>query len=104
MNFMNDINPNLVLAIGGAALVTYGLRLGGLLLAGHLPKNGGFRRFMDALPGTILISLVAPGIVSSGILGAVAALATAWCAWKTKNVLLAMLLGMGVVAAGRWIG
>ncbi len=97
------IDPSIVMAIAGAALATYGLRLGGLLLAEHLPKNGGFKRFMEALPGTILLSLVAPGIYSAGLLGAVAALATALCAWKTKNVLIAMLVGMALVAGGRLI-
>ena len=97
------IDPSIVMAIAGAALATYGLRLGGLLLAEHLPKNGGFKRFMEALPGTILLSLVAPGIYSAGLLGAVAALATALCAWKTKNILIAMLVGMGLVAGGRLI-
>jgi uncharacterized membrane protein len=91
------------LAIAGAALVTYALRLGGLLLAGRLPRNGGFRRLMDALPGTILISLVAPSIASAGILGGVAALATAFCAWKTRNILVAMVVGMVIVATGRWM-
>lgn len=97
------IDPSIVMAIAGAALATYGLRLGGLLLAEHLPQNGGFKRFMEALPGTILLSLVAPGIYSAGLLGAVAALATALCAWKTKNILIAMLVGMGLVAGGRLI-
>ncbi len=92
---------SIAMAIAGAALATYCLRLGGLLLAERLPKYGGFKRFMETLPGTILLSLVAPGIFSAGMLGGVAALATALCAWKTKNLLLAMIVGMGVVAAGR---
>lgn len=104
MNFSAPTDITIFLAIAGAALVTYALRLGGLLLAGRLPGNGGFRRFMDALPGTILISLVAPNIVSAGILGGVAALATALCAWKTRNVLVAMVVGMVIVAVGRWMG
>jgi len=103
MNIFSTIDPTVFLAIAAAALVTYGLRLGGLLLAQRLPQNGGFKRFMDTLPGTILLSLVAPGIVSAGPLGAIAALATALCAWKTKSVLAAMVLGMSIVAAGRWI-
>lgn len=37
-----------------AALVTYGLRLGGLLLSERLPKAPAFKRFMDALPGAVL--------------------------------------------------
>lgn len=101
MNHVSATDLSIALAITGAALATYSLRLGGLLLAGRLPKNGGFKRFMEALPGTILLSLVAPGIFSAGMLGGVAALATALCAWKTRNVLLAMVVGMGIVAAGR---
>ena len=92
---------SIAMAIAGAALATYSLRLGGLLLAERLPKNGGFRRFMETLPGTILLSLVAPGIFSAGMLGGAAALATALCAWKTKNLLLAMIAGMAIVATGR---
>ncbi|HSO19979.1 MAG TPA: AzlD domain-containing protein [Desulfosarcina sp.] len=101
MNSILSVDPSIAAAIAGAALATYGLRLGGLLLADHLPQNGSFRRFMDALPGTILLSLVAPGIFSSGLLGGAAAMATALCAWRTGNVLLAMVVGMGLVAGGR---
>ena len=104
MNFLTHSDITIFLAITGAALVTYGLRLGGLLLAGRLPQNGGFRRFMDTLPGTILLSLVAPGIASAGALGTAAALATAFCAWRTRNVLAAMVVGMGIVMVGRWMG
>jgi uncharacterized membrane protein len=88
----------------GAAGTTYGLRLGGLLLSDRLPQNGAFRRFMEALPGTILISLVAPGILAAGAWGALAAAATAICTWKTRNVFLAMLVGMMIVAATRYLG
>ena len=103
MTALSPTDLSIIMAIAGAALVTYSLRLGGLLLAEHLPKNGGFKSFMEALPGTILLSLVAPGIFSAGALGGVAALATALCAWKTKNLLLAMVVGMGLVAAGRLV-
>ena len=102
MNAMSSTDLSIFGAIAGAALATYGLRLGGLLLAQRLPKSGGFRRFMEALPGTILLSLVAPGIVSSGILGGFAAAATALCALRTRNLFLAMVVGMGIVAAGRF--
>jgi uncharacterized membrane protein len=101
MTISAETDLSIALAIAGAALATYALRLGGLLLAERLPTNGGFKRFMDALPGTILLSLVAPGIFSSGMLGGIAAMAIALCAWKTKNILFAMVVGMGMVAAGR---
>ena len=92
---------NSLLVIGLAAMVTYLLRSGGLLLAEALPRRGRVKAFMDALPGTILIALVAPGIFQAGMAGQAAAVATALCAWRTGNVLVSMLAGMGIVAGTR---
>jgi len=94
-------NASVLVTIGLAAMVTYLLRFGGLMLAGRLPRSGRWKRFMDALPGTILLSLIAPAIVSAGAWGGVGTLATALCAYKTKNVLLSMLLGVAIVALSR---
>jgi uncharacterized membrane protein len=91
------------LLIAAAALATYALRLGGLLLGDRMPATGRFRTFMDALPGTILLSLVAPGVISSGVAGCVAALLTGVCAYKTGNVFVSMLLGMAAMAAARYV-
>ena len=95
------IDAPVFLTIGFAAIVTYSLRFGGLMLASKLPNSGRWKRFMDALPGTILLSLIAPGIVSAGLWGGIGALATAVCAYKTKNVILSMLLGVAIVALHR---
>ena len=100
MAYLN-ISPVVLLTIGLAAIVTYSLRVGGLLLASRLPNSGRFKTFMDALPGTILLSLVAPGIFSSGFAGSIAALCTALCTYKTGNVFLSMLIGVAIVAIYR---
>jgi len=84
-----------------SALVTYGLRIGGLLLSERLPSTGRFKAFMDALPGTLLLSLIAPGIAASGIWGGVAALATAVSTYRTGNIFLSMVIGVAIVAVGR---
>lgn len=89
------------LAIGAAALTTYALRLGGLLLSSRLPQHGRFRTFMDALPGTLLVSLVAPNILAAGPWGLLAAACTAALAVKTRNLFLAMLAGMAIVGVAR---
>ncbi len=94
-------DAQVLLTIAAAAMVTYSLRFGGLILAGRLPQSGRWQRFMDALPGTILVSLIAPGIVSAGWWGGLGALATALCAYKTRNVILSMLLGVALVALHR---
>jgi uncharacterized membrane protein len=96
-----DFNAPVFLTIGLAAVVTYSLRFGGLMLAEKLPRSGRWKRFMDALPGALLLSLIAPAIVSAGVWGGVGALATAVCAYKTGNTLLSMLLGVAIVALHR---
>jgi len=103
---MNGAENNLavILAIAGAALVTYSFRFGGLLLSERLPGTGKFKDFMEALPGTILVALVAPGIITAGFWGCLAALATALLVWRTGNIFVAMLAGMIVVAGARHFG
>ena len=100
---MTDITLNLsvFLTIGLAAVVTYSLRFGGLMLASKLPDSGKFKRFMDALPGTILLSLIIPGMISAGGIGGAGAFCTAVCAYKTKNVFVSMLTGVLIVAVYR---
>ncbi|NNL78840.1 MAG: AzlD domain-containing protein [Desulfobacterales bacterium] len=97
------MTPNLAifLVISIAAILTYGLRIGGLLLSEKLPQQGLFQRFMEALPGTILLSLIAPGVVGIGLWGWIATASTAFCAYKTGNILLSMLVGMAVMIAHR---
>lgn len=103
---MTESNTDILvwLAIFGAASVTYALRIGGLLLAGKLPKTGWFKRFMDALPGTILLSLIVPAALAAGPIGWVATLCTGLCSLKTGNVFLSMVVGIVIVAAGRTVG
>ncbi|MGD9210677.1 MAG: AzlD domain-containing protein [Desulfobacteraceae bacterium] len=100
---MKVVDLQVLLTIVCAALVTYGLRSGGLLLADRLPVSKRLKSFMDALPGAILLSLIAPGVFSFGVLGGVATLCTAVCTYKTRNVFLAMVTGMIIVAVGRYL-
>ena len=100
---MNSMTTEMAtfLTIMGAALVTYIFRFGGLLLSERTPKSPGFKAFMEALPGTILLSLVVPGILSAGIWGWIAASATGLCAHKTGNLFLSMGLGVAIMAVQR---
>ncbi len=95
------IDPQVLLAVGLAVLVTYSLRLGGLLLASRFPRAGRFRQGMNALPGAMLFSLVLPSIVSEGVWGILAAGLTTLIVLRTRNSLLAMLAGMLVIFVSR---
>ncbi len=95
------IDSQVLVAVGLAAVATYSLRFGGLLLASRFPKTGRFRQGMDALPGALLLSLVIPGLVTEGTWGIIAGGLTAFVVLRTKNTFLAMLAGMLVIYLAR---
>ncbi len=92
-----------VTAILLAAGVTYALRLGGLLLADRLPKSGPARRFLDTLPGTLLLSLTVPGALHAGIAGMLGLAACLLVYLRSRNLLLTMAAGMAGVCLFRWL-
>ena len=59
---------------------------------------------MDALPGTILLSLIIPAAIAAGPVGWLATAMTGVCSLKTGNVFVSMLVGIIIVATGRWFG
>ena len=99
----SSITADHLILIGICALLTYGLRLGGLLLAEKLPQAGRTRRMLDILPGTILISFVTPPILEGGPLAWAAGAVTAIIALATRRILLAVTVGMGLVFALRYL-
>src|SRR5581483_8181667 len=86
-----------LLAILGMALATFATRVAGLLLARRLPRSPRFEAWLSAIPGTILVAIVAPAVINGGPRQAFAALATLLVAWRTRNLLLA--IAAGAVAA-----
>jgi uncharacterized membrane protein len=90
-----------IAAIGLASILTYGLRLGGLLLAEHLPATGPARRFLDALPGAILVSLVVPEALHARVPGMIGLTACLLVYWKSRNLLATMVAGVVAVALCR---
>lgn len=92
-----------ILAIALMALATYATRAGGLWLASRLPISERTEVWLGYIPGAILVSLVAPVVVSGGLVEALAALAVVAVAVKTGNLLASMLTGVGTVLVLRAI-
>lgn len=93
---MDALTPSL-LAIAGMAAATYASRAAGLMLMSRLSPGPRLTRFMHAIPGAILASIVAPSALTSGPAEAAATAATALVAWRFGNLPLAMLAGVAVV-------
>jgi len=85
------------LAIAGMALLAFGVRAAGLLLAERLPQTGAVSLWFKQVPPAILMSIVAPTVLTGGLAEQAAALVTLASAALWRNLFLAMTLGVGTV-------
>ena len=92
-----------ILTILGMALVTYATRAGGFWLMGLVTPSPRVETWLKQIPGAVLVALIAPTILASSIAETLAAIATVLVAIRTKNVLIAMLVGVATVALSRLI-
>ena len=82
-----------VFVILAMAAVTFGLRAVGYLIGARLPQRGRVAAAMNALPGAILIGIVVPQALMTGIAESIAALIAGATAAVTRNIVAAMVAG-----------
>ncbi len=80
--------------IAGLAAATYAIRLSGVVLGQRIPKEGGWARALSALPGCLIVSLVAVSLLSGGPQAWGAGVVAAAVAIATKNLPLTMAAGI----------
>lgn len=85
------------ITILGMAVVTYLTRASGFFLVNRFQVTGRLERFVNAIPGTILISVIAPTVFTSSLAEALASVTTVIAAWWTKNLPIAMAVGVASV-------
>ena len=90
-----------LLVIALMALATYATRAGGLWLANRFDLSDRAGAWLDAIPGAILVSLVAPTVLTGGPAEALAAIAVVAVAFKTGSLPLSMVTGVVAVVALR---
>ncbi len=90
--------------IASLALCTFALRLGGYYLGASLPKSGAWARAFNALPGTVIASLVTMLALRGGPREWLAALISFGVALATRNLPLTMVAGIGAIWALRHWG
>ena len=89
------------LTILAMAAVTYGIRLGGLLLSERLPTTGFVAVWLKHIPGAVLAALVAPAIASGGPDEWAAAACAALAYALTRNILATIVVGVVAVVIAR---
>ena len=86
-----------LITILGMALVTYATRAGGFWLMGLVSPSSRVEAWLRQIPGAVLVAIIAPTVLASSLAETLAALAAALVALRTKNVLAAMVVGVGAV-------
>jgi uncharacterized membrane protein len=92
-----------LITIVGMALVTFATRAGGFWLMGLFTPSPRIEAWLKQIPGAVLVAIIAPTVLASSVAETLAAVATVLVAIRTKNVLIAMLVGVTTVALLRLI-
>lgn len=90
-----------LLAILGMALAAYATRISGFYLLRGLNVSGRMKAALDALPPAILMAVIAPVILTTGIAETVAAGITAGAAYFRLPLALVIVIGVASVVALR---
>ncbi|OHV69261.1 hypothetical protein LCM4577_21850 [Mesorhizobium sp. LCM 4577] len=96
------IDPMTVLAISAMAGVTYLTRIGGYLVLRNRTLSPRATAVMEAAPGCVLISVIAPDFVSKNPAD-LAALAITVLAATRLSMLPTVVIGVGSAGALRWL-
>jgi uncharacterized membrane protein len=87
-------NAAVILAL---ALGTFAIRLSGILIGRRIPGNGAWARALRALPGCLIVSLVAVSLFSGGPREWGAGAVAAAVAIATNNLPVTMASGIAAI-------
>lgn len=102
---------NEFLLITGMALVTLAVRYPVLVLIGKIPMPDSVFRALRYVPPAVLAAIIAPGVLApNGDIqitpennALVASIVSIVVAWRTKNLLLTIVIGMAALLLWRWL-
>jgi uncharacterized membrane protein len=92
-----------ILAIIGMALATYATRVSGIYLMRGVVVKGRLKAALDALPPAILMAVIAPTILTTGVAETSAAALTAVAAFMRLPLVVTALIGVVSVVALRLV-
>jgi uncharacterized membrane protein len=98
-----SIDALTLLAIAGMAIATYATRVAGLFLMQHVSVKGRTKAAFDALPPAILMAVIAPTILTTGIAETIAAIITAIVAILRAPMIVTVIIGVASVVLLRWV-
>ena len=99
---MTDASPwTLIVPL---ALATFAIRFAGARFGARIPTRGPWARAMRALPGSLIVALVAVSLASGGVREWAAGGVAAVVALVTRSLPLTMIVGIAAIWALRhWV-
>lgn len=91
-----ELDPFVVAVIAAMGVATYVTKAGGLWLLGKVDLSPRVEAGLEALPGAIIVSILAPELVGGTLATWLAAAVVLVVAWRTDSITVS--LGAGVVA------
>ena len=91
------MNETVLITIFGMAVVTYFSRIGGLWLINRMKNTPRLEAYLGGLPGCVLVSIVAPAVLTKGLPEFFAGLLSLFVAWKTRSLVAALVVGVSAV-------
>jgi uncharacterized membrane protein len=93
-----------IVAILAMTAMTYLMRAGGFWLMAHVPITLRVRRMLEALPGSVVVAIVLPIVVKSGVPAFAGIAAVLAIIVVTGNQFLGVFGAVGLVALIRYFG
>ena len=87
-----------LVTIAGMAIILYLMRIGGYILISRVPASPLLDAWLEHIPGATLVALVIPMVAREGVAGLLAATVVWIVVTRTRNVVLAMAIGVAIVA------
>ncbi len=92
------MDADALVTIVGMAIVTYVTRAGGLWLMARVTPSPRLQAALEALPGALLMALIAPLALTRGPVEAIASVLVALTMLRTGNLIAAIVVGVGATA------
>lgn len=89
------LDPATLLAILAMGAATFATRLAGLVVVQYIPVKGRTRAALEAVPAAVLMAVIAPMVVATGLAETLAAIITALAALRLP---LIAVVAVGIVA------
>jgi uncharacterized membrane protein len=95
------LDPLVVGVVVAMAAVTYLTKAGGLWVLTRVGVGERVEAALEVLPGAIVVAVLGPELASGGPAEWLAGAVVAAVAWRTENIFLALVAGVGAVVAFR---